>query len=608
MIRVESFIIKKIRISGVGKIDGVVEFKDGLNLILGRSNTGKTWILKSIYYLFGSDKNPFSKLTGYSDIEGIFTTKEFGDITIRRKLNEKYAKVSCTNSKVKEGYYYTSYQGKGPMYLNDLWLRIIGVKEIIEVPKNSRYERVRISWTNIVSVFFADEDEIDKSESLITKERTTETAVISSLYYLLTGDYKKDIPEILKPEIRKANQKAISNYIDDEEKLLSDKRSICISELEKLNSVDVDKQIKELSKKISELQNKLSELVNENSMIINKISYLQKENASCILLIDRYKSLESQYKSDLQRLNFIVKGEESVKKISHNDICPLCGNYIDNEYESYTDAIQGETKRIVSELAIILETESNVREEQVEIDKKIDELENRRKEITEDIENYNFEINNFRIDLKRYVNYTKLQSNIDFIDEQLRIIGEKRELESKNKKSSPLYQPKKEFEQLVEKDFEIILNRILKECNYNIAHASWDFKNFDILMNEVAKGEEQGKGYRSFLNSVIALMLYEYFNSDKSFIKPGILMIDTPLLGFDENKNDISEKSLKNGLYQYFINHKGNGQIIIVDNLNMVPDIDLEATGANIIIYHKDEINGNVYGLLPSWRKDLPNN
>ena len=253
----ESFIIKKIRISGVGKIDGVVEFKDGLNLILGRSNTGKTWILKSIYYLFGSDKNPFSKLTGYSDIEGIFTTKEFGDITIRRKLNEKYAKVLSTNSKIKEGYYYTSYQGKGPLYLNDLWLRIIGVKETIEVPKNSRYERVRISWTNIVSVFFADEDEIDKSESLITKERTTETAVISSLYYLLTGDYKKDIPEILKPEIRKANQKAISNYIDDEEKLLSDKRSICISELEKLNSVDVDKQIKELSKKISELQNKL---------------------------------------------------------------------------------------------------------------------------------------------------------------------------------------------------------------------------------------------------------------------------------------------------------------------------------------------------------------
>lgn len=32
-------------------------------------------------------------------------------------------------------------------------------------------------------------------------------------------------------------------------------------------------------------------------------------------------------------------------------------------------------------------------------------------------------------------------------------------------------------------------------------------------------------------------------------------------------------------LYQYFINHKGNGQIIIVDDLNVMPDINLQAAG-----------------------------
>ncbi len=52
-------------------------------------------------------------------------------------------------------------------------------------------------------------------------------------------------------------------------------------------------------------------------------------------------------------------------------------------------------------------------------------------------------------------------------------------------------------------------------------------------------------------------------------------MIDTPLLGFDENEGGIQGVILKNRLYQYFINHKGNGQIIIVDNLNFMPDIDL---------------------------------
>ena len=64
----QNFMIEKLRVSGAEKIDGVVEFTDGLNIIQGRSNTGKTWILKCIYYLFSSDTKPFSSLTGYTDI------------------------------------------------------------------------------------------------------------------------------------------------------------------------------------------------------------------------------------------------------------------------------------------------------------------------------------------------------------------------------------------------------------------------------------------------------------------------------------------------------------------------------------------------------------
>ena len=207
--RMQSFRIKQLRVSGAGKIDGFIEFADGLNVIQGRSNTGKTWILKCIYYLFSSDKNPFSPLTGYSDIEGVFVTERYGDITIKRKLNDTQAEVICNNQEVEDGIYDTNYKGKGPLYLNDLWLRIIGLDETIWVPKNSRYARERISWTNIANVFFADEDEIDKSTSLVIKDSTYETALIASLYFLLTGDYKKGVEEILKPEVANEKKKAV---------------------------------------------------------------------------------------------------------------------------------------------------------------------------------------------------------------------------------------------------------------------------------------------------------------------------------------------------------------------------------------------------------------
>ena len=570
----QSFRIKQLRVSGAGKIDGVIEFDDGLNIIQGRSNTGKTWILKCIYYLFSSDKNPFSPLTGYSDIEGVFYTKRYGDIMIKRRLNDNQAEVICEHPDVVNGIYETNYKGKGPLYLNDLWLRIIGLNETINIPKSARYARERISWTNIANVFFADDDEIDKSGSLIIKDFNYETALISSLYFLLTGDYKEGVEEILKPEVANEKKKAVVAYIEEQVSALSDKKVNYIMQLEKLADVDVDKQMQELTEGISTLQQEMSELVEDNATVIRQISEYQQEDANCKVLIDRYKSLTSQYKADLQRLDFISKGEKAVKGLPKNDICPFCGGPIDNHDESYDSAIQAETKR--------------------------------RAEISEAIAEKTLKINDYRTDLQRYRDYTKLQSGIDFVNEQLQVLGQKKVSELQKKKNPPLYHAKKEFEELVGTGFNELLNKILKECNYRAGYASWDFKTFDILMDGVSKEEDQGKGYRSFLNSVIALMLYEYFNSDDVFIKPGILMIDTPLLGFDENEDGTQGATLKNGLYQYFINHKGNGQIIIVDNLNVMPDIDLQAAGAKVTTYYKDEKDGHVYGFMPSWRKDLP--
>lgn len=144
-------------------------------------------------------------------------------------------------------------------------------------------------------------------------------------------------------------------------------------------------------------------------------------------------------------------------------------------------------------------------------------------------------INDYRTNLQRYRNYTKLQSGIDFVNEQLQTLGQKKVSELQKKKNPPLYHAKKEFEELVGTEFNELLN-----------------------------------------------------NSDDVFIKPGILMIDTPLLGFDENEDGIQGATLKNRLYQYFINHKGEGQVIIVDNLNVMPDIDLQDAGAKVTTYHKD--------------------
>ena len=47
--------ISKVLACGINRQDSFVELKPGLNLIQGRSNTGKTCIIKCIDYCFGGD-------------------------------------------------------------------------------------------------------------------------------------------------------------------------------------------------------------------------------------------------------------------------------------------------------------------------------------------------------------------------------------------------------------------------------------------------------------------------------------------------------------------------------------------------------------------------
>lgn len=605
----QKFMIEKLRVSGAGKIDGVVTFTDGLNIIQGRSNTGKTWILKCIYYLFSSDTRPYSPLTGYTDIEGVFMTERYGRITISRKLDEEKVTVTAESTKVDDGEYDTNYKKDNSRYLNDLWLRIIGLNETIEVPKTARYARERMSWTNIASVFFADENEIDKSESIVIKDSRYETPLIASLYFLLTGDYKKGIPEITKPEVATAKKKAVVDYIEEQVSALTEKRISYIMQLEELNGMDIDKEMQEFTDHIQEVQQEIRDLMDENTAIVRQMAEYQQEDANCRVLLDRYESLISQYKVDLQRLDFISKGEQAVNAQPTNGVCPFCGGELHPEDDdSYVEAINAEIKRIASELAVIAATEKSVRGEQETLQHRIKELQDRRAEISDALEEKNQEIQNYRSGMQRFKDYTTLQNGIDFVNDQLAILGKKKVAELQKKKNPPLYHAKQEFEEEVGTGFSVILNKILKECNYrSVGYASWDFSSFDILMDGVPKSEDQGKGYRSFLNSVVALMLYEYFNTDDVFIKPGFLMVDTPLLGFDENEEAFDGETIKNGLYQYFLNHQGDGQVIIVDNLNVIPtDIDFAARGVNVITYYKDEKDGHEYGFMPSWRKDLP--
>ena len=186
------FYIKKLIISGKDKKDAAVEFSQGVNIICGPSNTGKTKIFKCIYYILGGEKSPLDPTMGYTKIELILSVHN-KEISFVRELNNSKIHVDSKYDKVLSGEYSASTGGKYEKTINSIWMSLIGIDEKKNIIKSAKYKRQVLSILTIAHLFMLSETNIISEESILKSPHVTNnTAVFSSIIYLLKElDYKE---------------------------------------------------------------------------------------------------------------------------------------------------------------------------------------------------------------------------------------------------------------------------------------------------------------------------------------------------------------------------------------------------------------------------------
>lgn len=82
------------------------------------------------------------------------------------------------------------------------------------------------------------------------------------------------------------------------------------------------------------------------------------------MLFSRYGHLRSQYRADIQRLTFIVDGEQNMSTAPKVSTCPFCdGKITPRAKKSYIEASRGELSRIVSQMDGLVASEKDVQVE-----------------------------------------------------------------------------------------------------------------------------------------------------------------------------------------------------------------------------------------------------
>ena len=601
------FYIKKVIAKSAAKGDASVTFGKGLTIIQGRSDSGKTCVANCIDFIFGgSVTKPFKDTAGYDGVTMIVASNDSdGEVTFNRTVGKNQVEVSSNVEGIESGTYDVNYRkgAKNPP-LNEVWLKLIGIEQETMIVTNARFDKKRLTWRNLLRVFYLDENRIDDKDSIVEpKHKYMEnTLFLSALLYLLTGRTFSETDAQEKKEIKKAKRLAVKDYVNGKIQNAAERKTELEQSLHIFDGVDIEEQIAMATSALQETQRMIDRALAESKQILSSILEAEERAAECDVLLTRYSRLAEQYKADIQRMSFIVDGEELYQNVPEATKCPYCeGTIAPRKRKSYISSSKVEMERIMSQLAGLEETERDVEERKKEISAELDALKRQRDALEAKIKTeLRPQESAQQNTLYAYKAYLRILSEIELIETYAKDYSDDlTALENEQKDDKTLeYHPKDYFGDDFATTMSEYANSILKECCYSdLLQAHFNFTTFDIEVNGEDKGTSHGKGYRSYLNTVMILMLRKYLAASAKF-DPHIFIIDTPLHGFDDGVEETMPESMRAGLYRYFMNHQDEGQLIIIENLDHIPDLDYEKSGAVVETFGKGLIPNTRYGFL----------
>lgn len=597
------FYIKKVIAQSDKKETAEVTFGKGLNIIQGRSDTGKSCVVKCIEFVFGGNqkllKTPFAPSSEYNEAVVIIGT-DTGDISISRKVGKNQVTVVSDVEGIENGTYTLKYtqSGKKPA-LNRVMMQLLGIPGEPKVPANERFEPKHLTWTTLLRLFYVKEGRIDEEASIMEPQENYEkTPFLSGLLYLLSGRDFSEMDPQTKKEIRQARREAVEEYVRKKIKSVSDRKEKLDASMAAFDGVDVEAKIAEMVADLRKTEAEISSALEESKTLLAEILEQEKKSAEVSVLLGRYEHLRSQYKADVQRLTFIVEGDIETGKMPQVSTCPFCeGKVAVRGRKSYLDSSKAELARIIAQLKGLDSTEADLRGQQEEILRKLTALREKRTGIEELVsQELKPKADELTSAIAQYRAYIQLAREVQLVTEFAKTWNDDLDglaIADTDEGVKIKYRPKEYFDQEFQTAMSDFADEILRECQYqNLATARFNMTTFDVEVNGEPKGSSHGKGYRSYLNTVVALMFRRYL-SEHALYNPNLLIIDTPLHGFDE---EDAPDSMKAGLYSYFLRHQ-EGQLIIIENLDHIPPLDYESSGANVITFTRKLGEGR-YGFL----------
>ncbi|WP_154219200.1 hypothetical protein [Clostridium botulinum] len=586
-----------MQLQGTRKKDAVLVFNRGLNVVAGASDTGKSFAYECINYILGSTDTPEipNEANGYEWVLLEFLDKSSNQkITLKRSLLDNVKKniyyIYADIDNLRDANYETlsnSSNAKNNLSSKLLALCNCSYRNILK--KSTNGETEAFTFRKFVYLMMMNETRIVQKNSPIymgdtKRDRSTKEA--SSFFTILSGlDYQKYI----KPESIEVKKAQLKGAIDELTLICNDlHEEITVAE-STLNNYDfqqISEIIKNIENSIKQQRLVIEVIESERGKELAILNSALREKSRIIDNLSKFKLLKKNYKSDIDRLEFIEQSHDYTVQLV--DVkCPICHTAMRSPVENkeiYYIAIDKEKDKLKAHLLDLQETIYDFEQDLLEINKyilneqeKIKSFESRLEEQAKQISKTLTEHDHYQRIRDKTVT---IQNNKKKLFETNCRIQDLNERIDNTKATSNKVDIKKLSDELMI-EFCKLIQELLQNWNFidktNETVVEFNGKANDVIVCGKTKSS-YGKGARAIINSSFIIAIMQYCKQN-GLSHPGFVVLDSPLTTYKEKyiknneKNEEVSKSVKISFFNSVGKVANDSQIIIFDN--EVPPDDL---------------------------------
>ena len=606
--------------TGPNKKIAKVEFGYGLNIIYGPSNTGKSSILDAMDFMLGRESlmTELPEHDGYdqvvlgirfSDTEeySLFRNIKGGNYICLEGLTT--GRLDSVNGKVLR-------VGKGTKKersLSSFIFEKLGIAEK-KLKVNKKNQVNSLTLRNSIKLAIVEEEEIQKKGSpYFHKGFTKVTEEESRLNLFLTGvDDSNLLPDVIE-------KVAISNAARIEvltELVEENKNEIVENGFEKYDYAEVKQQKERLyesmEKSLSIIQHeeqKLNTLYLEKRERVREIENQKDRLGEVSAMLARFDILRSQYKTDIARLENIIEGGTLIYALPSNS-CPYCGAAVGNSltHEKCDDDVRQTIDAAVAEI-------NKITKLQVDLEATLLSLNNERSSLSDllvtldslteknqnDIELAKTSIEKKRLSYKEYLDTKdKINKFVSLSEQQEALENKLKDIEAKVSAKPDTSNDKAPAKLSTNSLYKLskVVQGLLNDWGYshcNDVHFDKETRDF-VFDGKHRKGN--GKGVRALMHAAATLGLMKYQDNENSFNHFGFVVLDSPLLAYEEPENeedDLSDTDINQRFFNVLATWKRN-QVIVIENKKSIPEKYL--AGDQVIEFTRKSYGR--YGFFPT--------